>query len=189
MTREEAYNFLNTLIKSPNLIKHHLAAEATMREIGQTLKEKDPNINIEDWGLVGLLHDADYEITRETPQQHALVLEQKINGLVRPEIIYAIKCHNCKNLGIEPKSLMDWAIYTCDELTGFIIACALVLPDKKIASVTPDFVLSKMKVSSFAKAVDRNQIMLCEGKLGIPLTEFVQITLQGMQKISNELGL
>ena len=91
---------------------------------------------------------------------------------------------------------MDWAITSCDQLTGLIVACALVRPDppgdeagKKLASVTPEFVLEKLKDKSFAKGADRESIMLCEEKLGIPILEFITITLFAMQGISSELGL
>lgn len=189
MNREEAYKILNTLIKSPNLIKHHLAAEAAMKALAQKLKEKNPSINIDDWGVAGLLHDADYEETKDTPEKHALLLEENIGDKVKPEIMYAIKSHGYSVNGVEPKSLMDWAIYTCDELTGFIIACALIKPEKKLSGVDVNFVLSRMKEPGFARAVDRNQIKTCEEKLNIPLPEFINITLRSMQAISKELGL
>lgn len=197
MTREEAYQILTQLIKNPNLIKHHLAAEAAMRGIGQFLKaKKDPTINIDDWGLVGLLHDADYEQSKNKPEEHTLILERQVGNQVKPEIMQAIKSHAYNYNGVSPQNLMDWAIYTCDELTGFIIACALIHPapseeqggpEKKLSALTVDFILNRMKEPSFAKAVDRNQINMCEEKLGIPLEEFIAITLLAMQSISKEL--
>lgn len=191
MTREKAYEILKEFIKSPNLIKHHLAAEATMRGLAKYFGAKGSNINVEDWGLVGLLHDADYEETKDTPEKHTAVLEEKLKNDLRPEILNAIKAHayGYNKNGVEPKSYMDWAIYTCDELTGFIIACALVRPDKKLASVDKEIVLKKLKEPGFARAVDRNQIRMCEEKLGIPLEQFIKIALESMQKISDELGL
>ncbi len=193
MTRDEAYGIVTGLIKNHNLIKHHLAAESAMKGIAAFLKDKtgDQSINIEDWGLVGLLHDADYEICKGHPEKHTLILEEKIGNQLPPHILYAIKSHAYKynERGVEPKSLMDWAIYTCDELTGFIIATALVKPDKKLSSVDTDSVLRKMKDPSFARAVDRGQIQLCEDKLQIPLRVYVEIVLSSMKGISNELGL
>lgn len=190
MTRGEAYTLVTTLIKNPNLIKHHLAAEAAMREIAAVLKEKtDPNIDIEDWGLTGLLHDADYELCKDTPEKHTLILEEKIKDLVKPEIMQAIKAHAADYNKVEPKTLMDWAMYTCDELTGFIIAAALIKPDKRLASLDVDSVLKRMKEPSFAKAVDRNQIKMCEEKLNISIGDYIAIVLRSMQRISNELGL
>lgn len=188
MDRNSAYQILTSLIKNPNLIKHHLAAEAAMREIARVLKEKaDPTINIDDWGLVGLLHDADYEQSKDKPEEHTLILKKKIGNQIKPEIMHAIQSHAYNYNGVSPENLMDWAIYTCDELTGFIIACALVYPEKKLLSLTIDFILNRMKESSFAKAVDRNQIKMCEEKLGLPLNEFIGITLSAMQAINSEL--
>lgn len=193
MTRDEAYQIVTTLIKNPNLIKHHLAAEAAMKALGLKFKLMNPqaNINEDDWALVGLLHDVDYELVKDQPERHTAVTEEKIGKLVSPEIMYAIKSHAYKYNanGVEPKSLMDWSIYTCDELTGFIIAVALIKPDKKLASVDVDSVLKKMGEPGFARAVDRNQIKLCEEKLNIPLNEFIGITIKAMQSISNDLGL
>lgn len=108
---------------------------------------------------------------------------------VDKDIIYAIKAHNKDYTKVEPKSKMDWALYCCDELTGLIVATALVMPDKKLATVKVKSILKKMKDKSFAAAVDREQIKLCEEKLDIPLEEFVKIALEAMQGISKELGL
>ena len=88
-----------------------------------------------------------------------------------------------------PQSQMDWGITACDQLTGLIIACALVRPDKKLVSLTPESVMKKFRQKDFAKGADRNMIRLCEDKLDIPLEEFVSITLLAMQSISDTLGL
>lgn len=185
MTREEALVFVQDWIKNPNLVKHHLAAEAVMKALARHLGGDEKK-----WGLVGLLHDADYEQTKDKPERHALMLAEELERMgVDKEIIYAIKAHNKDHTKIEPKSKMDWALYCSDELTGFIVAVALVMPDKKLDSVKVDSVLKKMKDKAFAAAVDREQIRLCEEKLGIPLRQFVEIALGAMQNISGELGL
>jgi predicted hydrolase (HD superfamily) len=190
MTREEALNILNSLIKNPSLIKHHLAVESVMKALAEYFKAHSNIVSIktEDWGLTGLLHDADYDITRYAPERHTLLFEEKYKNKVSAEIIYAIKAHNFKNNGVEPKSLMDWSLYCCDELTGLIIASALVLPDKKLISLNSDFVLKKFRDGTFARGCDREEIKMCEQKLGIPLKDFVEISLKAMQNISNELG-
>lgn len=189
MTREEAYKTLKSLVKNENLIKHHLACEAVMKVLYRKLS---PNQNPEDeekWGIVGLLHDADYELTRNHPEKHTLVLEKKIGNKLLPEIMYAIKAHNNPYTAIYPKSVMDWSIYCADELTGLIIAATLVNPDKKLASVTTDFVVNRFNDSSFAKGANRKQILACEDKLGIPSRDFIDISLKAMQTIAGELGL
>jgi len=189
MTREEGVQILITLIKNQNLVKHHFACEAVMRDLSHYFNPGEEQTEEEKWGMVGLLHDADYELTHDNPKQHTLVLEQKLQGKLPPDVIYAIKSHNWKNDGVEPKSKMDWSIYCCDELTGLIIAAALVHPDKKLASLTTDFVLNRFKEKSFAKGADREQIKQCEKKLGIPLANFIDLNLKAMQRIAPILGL
>jgi predicted hydrolase (HD superfamily) len=189
MTRDQAYQKLKELIKNENLIKHHLACEAAMKALYRRLNSaKDPNEET-NWGIVGLLHDADYELTKDHPEKHTIVLEEKIGKLLDPKLMYAIKSHNWHNNQIEPKSKMDWSIFCCDELTGLIIACALVHPDKKLASLTPEFVMKRFAEPSFARGASREQIRNCEKELTIPLDEFIDLTLKAMQEIAPELGL
>lgn len=189
MTRQEALQTLQVYTKAPNLIRHHLATEAAMRAISRIYNAKTHNyVNEESWAIAGLLHDADYELTRNTPEKHTLYLEEKIGNVLPKDILYAIKAHNYKYTGVVPQSAMDWALYTCDELTGFIIAAALVQKDKKLKSVTVDFVIKKMQETSFAKSVDRSQIVACEEKLGFPIREYVGIVLGAMQSIATSLG-
>jgi len=149
------------------------------------------NFDEEKWGLVGLIHDADY-----TPgiadERHGLEIVKLVSerGLDVPEdVLHAIAAHNAEHTGIQPESLMDWAIFCCDSLTGLIVATALVRPDKKLASVTVKSVMKKFKSPSFAAGTRRENIALCEEKLGITLEEFVGICLEAMQNISGELGL
>lgn len=189
MSRDEAYQILVQYIKNPNLIKHHLACEATMKALCIRFNPKASEREIEKWGIVGLLHDADYEITKETPEKHTLVLEEKIGNQLDPDVMHAIKSHNADRNGVVPKSLMDWSIYCCDELTGLIVAAALIHPDKKLGSIDVKFILNRFGEKSFAKGADREMIKKCEEKLGIPLGEFVELTLSAMQKISSEIGL
>ena len=189
MTRQEALQTLQVYTKAPNLLRHHYAVEAAMRAICKVYNARTKAyVNEEEWGLTGLLHDADYELTRNTPEKHTLFLEEKIGKVLSKEVMYAIKAHNYKYTKIPPQSPMDWALYTCDELTGFIIASALVQKDKKLTSVTVDFVLKKMLDQSFAKSVDRAQILACEEKLGFPIREYVGIVLGAMLAIAPDLG-
>ncbi|MCL4353397.1 phosphohydrolase [Patescibacteria group bacterium] len=193
MTRDQAYQTLTTLISNENLIKHHLACEAAMKAIYEYIQRRDKKLIDEqeekDWGIVGLLHDADYELTKGHPEKHTLVLEQKIGKELPPELMYAIKAHNYKFSKANPLSNLDWAIYTCDELTGLIIAATLVHPEKKLSMVDVDFVKKRYNEKSFAKGADRNQIKLCEKSLGIKLDDFIEIVLSSMQNIAPELGL
>jgi len=189
MTRDEAYLTLKSLIKNENLIKHHLACEATMKALYKRLNPNQTQQEEENWGIVGLLHDADYELSKNHPERHTIILEEKIGNKLDPKVMYAIKSHNWHETQVEPKTNLDWSIYCCDELTGLIIAAALVHPDKKLSSLTLDFIMNRFKEPSFAKGANRDQIRLCEKELAIPLEEFVEITLKAMQQIAPELGL
>lgn len=185
--RTKGLNLLNSHIKNKNLIRHGLAAEAAMKGLANHF-----NDNEDKWGLVGLLHDGDWEETTNDPSQHTkkMVTWLKVAGETDQEILDAILSHNYAHTGEnQPKNKLEWSIYTCDELTGFIVAVALITPDKKLASVTVDSVLRKFPSKSFAAGVHREQIKMCEEKLGIPLEKFIEIVLTSMQKISNDLGL
>ena len=189
MTRPEAIQTLQVYTKSPNLIRHHFAVEIAMRAICRVYGAKMHGyIKEEDWALTGLLHDADYELTRSDPKRHTLYLEEKIGSVLPKEVMYAIKAHNYNYTGVVPQSAMDWALYTCDELTGFVITCALSQKKKLLSTVTVEMVLQKMQDFTFAKSVDRAQIVACEEKLGFPLKEFIGIVLGAMQSIATDLG-
>lgn len=187
LTREQALDLLHSRMESPNLRRHCYAVEIVMKALATRLSG-DP----ETWGIAGLLHDADYEITKTDTQKHThLLLEWLTDKEERAEVLNAISAHAYGYVtdAPEPKNHMEWALYCCDELTGFIVAIALVRPEKKLSAVTVDAVISKWNQKAFAKGVDRDQIALCEEKLGIPLPEFVQIALTSMQSIAPELGL
>lgn len=187
IAREKALEILNKNLHNRNLFRHCLATEAAMRGLAKHFR-KDEN----KWGLVGLLHDGDWEETTNDPSQHTKKMVEwlKEAGEKDQEILQAILSHNFVHTGENPpKTKLEWAIYTCDELTGFIVAVALVMPNKKLNSVTVDSVLKKFPVKSFAASVHRDQIKLCEEKLGIPLPQFIEIVLKSMQAVAAELGL
>jgi uncharacterized protein len=187
MIRDEALALLTSLIKNQNLIKHHLAAEAVMKALYKRLNPQESVIDEEKWGMVGLLHDADYEMCKNHPEKHTLILEEKIGKQIPPDVLYAIKSHAYLYSNVAPKSPMDWAMYCCDELTGLIIATMLIHPDKKLAPLTVDFILNRFKDPNFAKGANREQIKMCEAKLQIPLNEFIDIALKAMQQIAPQL--
>ena len=144
------------------------------------------------WKMAGLLHDADWEETQTDPSQHTHKTVQWIKdaGEDSEELINTIFSHNHHHNGFRaPETTMEWALYCCDELTGFIVAVALIRPEKKLATVTVDSVIKKFSQVAFARPVDREQIKLCEEKLGIKLEDFVALTLSAMQSISDDLGL
>src|SRR3989344_121786 len=178
--RTKGLNLLNLHIKNKNLIRHGLATEAAMKGLAAYFGE-----NEDKWGQVGLLHDGDWEETTSDASQHTkkMITWLKAEGETDQEILDAILSHNYAHTGENPpKKKLEWSIYTCDELTGFIVAVTLVMPDKKLSSVTVDNVLRKFPSKSFAANVNREQIKMCQEKLRIPLEDFVKITLTSMQK-------
>ena len=151
------------------------------------------NGNVEKWGLIGLLHDGDYEETKENnPHKNhvKLLMEWLSHYEVSDSVKNAILAHGWKytDNAPQPKTKMDWALYTCDELTGLIVAVALV-KGGELAEVSVESVMKKWKNTGFAAGANREQIALCEERLDIPIPEFVGLALSAMQSIAPELGL
>jgi predicted hydrolase (HD superfamily) len=194
ISREEALNFLNEKIENKNIIKHMLATEALMGGVYEALKAKgetDLGGTKNEWMIAGLLHDGDYVEGISEEKQGVQITEWlREKGYDIPEnVAQTMAAHNWPATGVEPKTKMDWAIFCGDSLTGLIVACALVRPDKKLASVTVESVMKKFKDKGFAGGTRREDIAKCEEKLGIPLEEFVKISLEAMQAIAGDLGL
>ena len=184
MNRQEAWNLLVTSLKQENLVKHCLATEAIMRALAKELGR-----DVESWGIAGLLHDLDFEATKDEPHRHTLrTAEVLLEKGLPEEIIQAIKAHNAEALGLNRTGDMDYALSAAEALTGLIAAAALVLPDKKLSSLKPQSILRRMKEKAFARNVNRETILECE-KLGFSLEWFVELGLRAMQGISQELGL
>jgi putative nucleotidyltransferase with HDIG domain len=194
MTREQAIKLLHENMKNPNLRKHCYAVEAVMRALYNRLRNGDKNkVEEEMWGIAGLIHDADYELTKDNAKtEHTKQVVKWLKDLdAHSDITDAVASHAWSYVdgAPEPKTKMAWALYTCDELTGLIVAVALVKPDKKLASVSVDSVVKKWNSPSFAAGVDRKQIEMCKQRLNIPLREFIDISLSAMQGVSGDLGL
>lgn len=186
MSKQQALELLHLHTKNQNLRRHMYAVGYAMRALAQKLGG-DPDM----WEILGILHDADWEETKETPEMHTKrTLEWLTETDADAKIVHALKSHNRKYTKLaELEGVMEWSLETVDELTGFIVAVALMRPDKKLASVEVPSVMKKWKNAKFAAAVDRAQIAQCEEKLGIPLNDFIQITLRAMQEHHEELGL
>jgi len=184
MERTKALELLHEYIKSPNMLNHCLASEAVMRALARRLGRDE-----EKWGLAGLLHDLDVEMVEGDMYIHgketAKILTEK--GL-DPEIIDAIRMHNETSAGEKRSLEFQHALAAGETITGMIVATTLVYPDKKLASVKPKSVVKRMKEKKFAASVRRENIMECE-KIGIPLPEFVRISVDAMREISDEIGL
>jgi len=188
MNRDKALELVRKFIKTENTVKHMLATEAIMRALAREFEPEKVDV----WGLTGLIHDLDYE-EMKNDAEHGLktfaILDNE--GVSLPEeVVQAVKGHNYERNGAsEPQTKMDWALYICDTLTGLIVATALVRPDRKLASVKVKSVMKKFKSKAFAAGTRREEIALCEEKLGIELRDFVELGLKAMQGISDELGL
>jgi len=180
--REDAYKLLNQHIQNPNMIKHCVASEAVLRAIATKL-DKDTD----EWGLAGLLHDIDVEITSGDPYKHGPYAAGMLAGLLTPEAVDAIVMHNEMATGKERTTIFQHALAAGETITGLIMATAMVYPDKKLASVKNKSITKRMKEKAFAASVKRENILECE-LIGIPIDEFAEIALTAMQGISDELG-
>ncbi len=184
ISREEALELLKNNIRNENLLKHCYASEAVMRALAGKLGE-----DADKWGLAGLLHDLDVELTDADLERHVLETEKILTRKgVDPEIVDAIVRHNEQAHDKKRESVFHHALAAGETITGLIIATALVYPDKKLASVKPKSITRRMKEKAFAASVSREIIRECE-TIGIPLNEFAEISLGAMQGISDQLGL
>lgn len=188
MNRQEALDLVREQTKNENLVKHMRAVEAAMRAYARKYDEDE-----EKWGVVGLLHDFDYE-RYPNPEHHpheghpswgVRLLREK--GYPE-EVCRAILSH-ADYTGVPRDSLMAKTLYACDELTGLIVAVALVRPSKKLAEVTVESVLKKWNDRSFARGVKREDIERGAEELGVPLEEHIETVLEAMKDIAHELGL
>lgn len=195
MTREEGLKILKQNIKNQNLIKHCFAVEAIMMALAQHFNE-DPEpeqvrcgASEEKWGLAGLLHDIDYETTKDNPAKHSLIGSKMLEELgVDKEVCHAVKVHN-EFHGLSLETLMDKCLFVCDPITGLIVASALVLSSKKLADLQIENILNRFKEKAFARGANREIIKQCESLINLSLEEFITISLKAMQSISSELGL
>ena len=184
ITKERALEILKENISNQNLRKHHYGVAAAMKGLAIELGG-DPEM----WEIVGLLHDADYEKTKDRVDQHTILLAEILKEEnLEDEIIRAIQSHAYEYTGFKPGTAMEYALLSCDDLTGLIVAVALVHPEK-LAGVAVKSVLKKFGSKSFATGADREKIMLCEENLNLPLDRFIGLVLKAMQEEADILGL
>jgi len=182
ISRENAYKLLNQHIQNSNMLKHCVASEAVLRAIALKL-DKDP----EEWGMAGLLHDIDVEITNGDPLRHGPYAAGMLDGLLSPEAVDAIVMHNEMATGKERTTVFQHALAAGETITGLIMATSLVSSDKKLVSVKTKSITKRMKERAFAASVKRENILECE-LIGIPINDFAELALTSMQEISDELG-
>jgi putative nucleotidyltransferase with HDIG domain len=183
VTREEALDSIRANIENQNTIKHMLATEAIMRALAKRFGEDE-----EEWGLTGLVHDIDMELTEGDMSTHSKLGADLARELGASEAMaHAVLCHNEAH-GIPRESRLDKALFCADPLTGLITAAALVRPDKKLAGVEAKSVMKRYKEKSFAAGANREQIAQC-ADLGLELDEFIALGLEAMKGIAPSLGL
>lgn len=183
MNRSEGLAIVNEYVKNINLVRHMLAVEAAMRFYAE-----EYGADLETWGLTGLLHDFDWEIhptLEQHPQEGAPILRSR--G-VPEEIIRAILSH-ADHTGVPRESVMEKALYACDEITGLVTAVALVRPSRSIADVTVKSVKKKWKDKAFAAGANRDEIEQATADFGLDLWEHVGNVIAAMQRIAPDLGL
>ncbi|PLX24197.1 MAG: hydrolase [Salinivirgaceae bacterium] len=182
-TREQAFELLQKYNQTPGLIKHALAVEATMRHFARHFNEDE-----EKWGVIGLIHDLDYE---KYPEQHCTMTKQILEENNWPEeYIRAVLSHawgTCTD--VKPENLLEKTLYTIDELTGLVTTSALVRPSKSILDMKAKSVKKKWNDKRFAAKIDRSIIERGAEILEMELSEIITLTIEGMAKIAEDLEL
>jgi len=194
LTLDSAQKLLFSKMQNQNLRRHCIGVGKTLAAFWDFYKSENRqmgDLSKEEWEIVGMLHDSDYEFTKDNFTKHVVTLIEWLKDYdVKEEMLDALKTHNSKIAQLKkPQTLLEWTLECCDELTGFIVAVALILPDKKLKSVIVDSVVKKFGQPAFARAVNRNQITQCVEKVNVPVEKFVEVTLKAMQENSEELGL
>ncbi len=192
LSRNECIKLLDEYIHTPWLRLHMRESEVIMIALAKKLGE-----DAERWGMAGLIHDLDFDYVEKDPKRHVIEFDNilKIEGIevgrdIPNDVYHAIKAHYAEHPLITQKreSKLDYALSASETLSGFLVACALVQPDKKINSVGVESVMKKFKKKDFAKSINRQLIFDIE-KVEISLDEFIQISLKALSDISDEIGL
>lgn len=183
MNRADAAALVSTRIDNPNLVSHCVAVEIIMEGLAHHFGHSENDVAR--WGLAGLLHDLDYAETAQDFARHGLETARELEGVVDDEIIHAILAHADK---VERETQMDRALYAADPTTGFIVAAALVRPEKKLEAVKVTSLLKRWKEKAFAKGASREQMDSCV-ELGLSREEFLSLALASMTERAEEIGL
>lgn len=183
ISREEALALVRDRIPQPNLVNHCVATEIIMRALAEHLELSAEDVDR--WGLAGLLHDLDYAETAEDFERHGIVSAAELAGLIDDEMIHAVMAHADKAPRETP---MDHALWCADPTTGFIVAAALVRPEKDLAGVEVRSLKKRWKEKAFARGANRDQMAGHEA-LGLERDEFLSLSLLAMQERAAEVGL
>ncbi len=182
MDREEALDLVKGKVSKESNLKHMIAVGAVMRSTARRLNE-DENI----WEITGILHDIDFEECHGM-EDHAIIASEFLEGKVSEEVVQAILAHNHEATGVSVDNPLKRGLVAADAVSGLVIACALVVPSKRLADVKVSSIIKKFGNKDFARGVDRQRILVCE-ELGIPKDEFMGLALDGMRESAGELGL
>jgi len=183
MDREDVLGSIQANVENQNLIKHMLATEAIMRALARRFDEDE-----EEWGLTGLLHDIDVELTDGDMGSHSKLGADLAREMGATEAMaHAILAHNERH-GIPHENRLDRALFCTDPLTGLIVAATLVRPDRKLDGLEASSVLKRFKEKSFAAGANREQIARC-CDIGLELDEFIEMGIAAMRAIADDLGL
>lgn len=185
--RDRAIQLLHEHIENQNLIKHSLAVGALMMALAKHFGKED---EIENWELAGLLHDMDWDKTRHDPTIHTKLTEEILRKENFPaKVIEAIKRHNHAAGNLPPETLLEKVLYYTEEITGLVVASALILPSRKLADLTVDSILKRFHEKAFARGVDRELLKEMPSQIDLSVEELTLIVLKTMQEMSEELGL
>src|SRR5438270_8304046 len=190
LDRARAWGLLCEYTQNESLRKHMLAVEACMRAYARKFAAEgiDPQADQDKYGVVGLLHDFDYE-RFPTPAEHPFVGSKILEERGYPEEMRRAILSHADYSGVKRESRMEKALYACDEVSGFITASALVKPNKSLAEVEAKSVRKKMKDKAFARSVNRDDIINGAADLGVDLEEHIAFCIEAMKGIAGELGL
>jgi putative nucleotidyltransferase with HDIG domain len=181
LSRRAAYDMVVAKIGVNNLLKHILAVEAGMRRLAEHFNE-----DVEFWGLTGLIHDLDYNETKDDESRHTYVTREWLSDHKLPEEMWqAIHAHPGH---IPCRTRLDWALYAVDPATGFIVACALMHPKKKLEAIDEEFMLRRFSEKRFAAGASRENIASCN-QIDLQLGQFLLLVREGMLRIKDQLGL
>ena len=184
--RDDALELLCEYTKGDSLRKHALAVEAAMRAAAKRYGE--PDADVDEWGLVGLLHDFDYEMF-PTPDQHPFTGANILCGRgYSDRMIRAIMGH-ATYTGVPRDTDLARALFATDELCGFLVACALVRPNKSLDDLEVSSVKKKLKDKAFARSVNRDDIRLGVEELGVPLEDHIRFVIDALRPVQKEIGL
>ena len=183
ISRAEAFTLVTERIPTQNLVNHCVATEVLMEALASHM-DLAP-VDVERWALTGLLHDVDYAETADDPARHGLVSDELLQGLVDDEMLHAIRAHAGHEERVTP---IDHALWCADPTTGFIVAAALVRPEKDIAGVAVKSLKKRWKESSFAKGASREQMAGCS-EIGLERDDFLGLCLEAMQARAADVGL